>query len=226
LTAWLGLPSADAGISAAHVWSAKLLDPSATLATLLAGPTADPRRSGILTDAGLLALRPTISTRGAWMWEKLFCMPVPPAPANLPPFDPNGPGVTRREKLENQVSQASCQGCHTILDPPGDALEHFDAMGNYRDIDNGKPVDSSGTIGPLMLSFAGIDDLAPQLASSCSVALCFSKEVMSDAFGASSSGNPPFTDQESNHVANAFANSNFSIRELVKAIVQTPSFLR
>jgi hypothetical protein len=53
---------------------------------------------------------------------------------------------------------------------------------------------------------------------------------MMDAFVASGFGRsgqyPFFTPEEANHVANAFANSNFSIRELVKAIVRTPSFLR
>jgi hypothetical protein len=136
------------------------------------------------------------------------------------------PGVTRRQTLENDVKEATCQACHELTDPPGDSLEHFDAMGNYRDVDNGSAVDSSGTISSLMLSFASIDDLAPQLAQACPVALCFGKVLMADAFAVMPNDNLPFTDDEMNHVANAFANSNFSIRELVKAIVSTPSFLR
>ncbi len=108
-------------------------------------------------------------------------------------------------------------------------MEHFDEMGNYRDLDNGKPVDSSGVIDSylLMLAFTSINDLAPALAVACPIAQCFAKVVMSDAFGVPlMSTNAPFTAEEANHVANAFANSNFSIRELVKAIVATPSFLR
>jgi hypothetical protein len=146
---------------------------------------------------------------------------------SVPP--PLTPGQTRREQLASAVTPPSCQACHLVFDPPGFSLEHFDEVGNYRDLDNGQPVDSAGTTHGLtpMLTFTSIDDLAPQLAMSCPVAQCFAKAVMSDAFAVSpTSTNLPFSAEEANHVANAFANSNFSIRELVKAIVGTPSFLR
>jgi hypothetical protein len=229
LTAWLQVSAPDAGVSAAHTWSLKLLDPSATLTTLLAGPTGDPHRIGILTDPQVLTARPGISSRGQWMANSLWCSVIPASPAGLPPLMPPPPGLTRREALQNALSPPQCKGCHNVMDPPGYSLEHFDAMGNYRDLDTGKPVDSSGTLGaPFpMLNFTSIDDLAPQLAVSCPVAQCFAKLVMTDAFAAAAPGSMnPFTAEEANHVANEFANSNFSIRELVKAIVGTPSFLR
>jgi Protein of unknown function (DUF1588) len=222
LTGWLQVAAADAGLSAAHTWSVKLLEPTATLTTLLAGPTSDPRRIGILTDRQLLTARPTISRRGVWMAQNLLCTTIPSAPANIP-IGP-GTGVTRREKLESQVSPPQCQSCHVIMDPPAYSLEHFDDMGAFRNLDNGAPVDSSGTIQSLMLSFDSIDDLAPKLATSCAVAQCFAKAVMSDASTVSLTN--PFSEEEINHVANVFADSNFSIRELVKAIVATPSFMR
>jgi hypothetical protein len=99
-------------------------------------------------------------------------------------------------------------------------------MGNYRDLDNGKPVDSTGTTQSPMLSFTSVDDFAPQLAQNCVVAHCFAQYLLDDTFEVSAGAARPFTEEETNHVANAFADSNFSIRELVKAIVGTPSFLR
>jgi hypothetical protein len=227
LTGWLKGPTASAGLSAPHVWSARLIDPNATLATLLAGPTSDPRRNGILTDQQLLAARPTISTRGTWMSANLWCSLIPAPPPNIPPGGPKIPGATRRQQLESDTKMPLCQGCHASMDPQGYALEHFDELGNYRDVDNGQPVDASGTIQPLAISFGGIDDLAPQLSESCLVAQCFARLMMSDAFGVDAwVANRPFTDDEINHAANVFANSNFSIRALVAAIVTTPSFLR
>ena len=227
LTTWLAFPLADAGPTAAHTWSTKLLDPNATLTTLLAAPTGEPHRIGILTDKQLLTgARSTITRRGLWMVEKLLCGSVPPSPPNIPILPPMS-GVTRREKLESQVGGPNCAPCHVIMDPPGDSLEHFDEMGSYRDLDNGKAVDSSGTIDSLMLGFTSYDDLAPKLATSCTVAQCFSKFLMADAYGTAATSMPlPFTEEELNHVANAFADSDFSVRALVKAIVQTPSFLR
>ncbi len=96
-------------------------------------------------------------------------------------------------------------------------------------MDNGQAVDSAGTVTlpTPMLTFTSIDDLAPQLATSCLVARCFSRSVMIDAYAVPpATATLPFNDQEVDQVATAFANSNFAIRELVKAIVSSPSFLR
>jgi Protein of unknown function (DUF1588)/Protein of unknown function (DUF1585) len=222
LTHWLAAPSGAAPLKAPHTWSMKLLDPNATLSTLLAAPTGEPHRLGILTDKEVLALRPAIPLRGTWMTTHLFCQAVPPPPANVPASDPNVAGVTRREKQENTVSAPTCQACHQLIDPPGDSLEHFDALGNYRELDGGQAVNSAASIAAPPLSFDGFEALAPQLAESCVVAQCFAQQLMADSNGEKLA----FTAQETNHVANAFANSGFSIRELVKAIVTTPTFLR
>jgi hypothetical protein len=231
LTTWLRVPVPNAGLTATFTWGLKLLEPNATLTTLLASPTGDPHRIGILTDPQVLAARSSISERGGWMQENLLCRSIPPPPPTSQHSQlalPAVPGLTRREQLQSALTTAPvCRSCHQVMDPPGFSLEHFDAMGNYQDLDNGKPVDSSGTLFPSTLTFTSIDDLAPQLAVSRTVAQCFVQAVMSHAFGTSpSSTNLPFTPEEADLVAVAFANSNFSIRELVKAIVETPSFLR
>jgi hypothetical protein len=112
-----------------------------------------------------------------------------------------------------------------VFDPIGDSLEHFNAVGEYGTTDAGQPIDSSGAIQSENLSFMSYDDLAPQLAASCSVAHCFSQTWLNDGLATPIGQMPAFSDAELNHVANAFADSNFSIRSLVKAIVTTPSFL-
>ena len=41
---------------------------------------------------------------------------------------------------------ASCNSCHSVIDPLGFALENFDVIGGWRTIDEaGKPIDASGT---------------------------------------------------------------------------------
>src|SRR5258708_25162623 len=84
LTTWVNVPNLDAAPSSAHTWSVKLLDPNATLTTLLAGPTGEPHRIGILTHQQLLVARPTITRRGLWMTRALQCTDVPPSPPNVP----------------------------------------------------------------------------------------------------------------------------------------------
>ncbi len=224
LETWLDAPETFN----ADVWSAKLGAADATLATLLAEPASDAQRIGILTDEELLNQRGLIAQRGAWLNERLFCGAVPLPPANLPASE-QLPDETRRQALTRNVAPAQCAACHVIIDPPGWALEHFDENGLYRELDNGQPVDSSGTftVGQEEFAYESIDDLAPQLAESCEVALCFTRAMLSHTFPARDPATGlPYSEAEVHHVANRFADSGFSIRELVKAIVETPTFLQ
>jgi hypothetical protein len=51
-----------------------------------------------------------------------------------------------RERLAQHRTDPSCNGCHTVIDPLGFALENFDAVGGWRTTDEaGKPIDASGT---------------------------------------------------------------------------------
>ena len=59
-------------------------------------------------------------------------------PGTLPP--------TIRERLAQHRTNPVCGSCHAVIDPPGFALENFDAIGGWRNIDeSGKPVDAVGT---------------------------------------------------------------------------------
>jgi hypothetical protein len=59
-------------------------------------------------------------------------------PGTVPP--------TIRERLAQHRRDPVCGSCHAVIDPPGFALEHFDAIGKWRTIDEaGKPVDAVGT---------------------------------------------------------------------------------
>jgi hypothetical protein len=220
LHAWLQLPGEPA--EAALGWAARLAEPDATLSTLLAGETSEPHRIGILTEPEWLAAHTRITPRGKWMNERLFCNIVPPPPASVPDVGEPSDAVTNRERLEEATSAPACRACHTMLDGPGNSLEHFDELGQYRDQDAGQPVDSSGATVMPDYSFSDYDTLASQLAQSCQVAQCFSSALTGHATAVEFS----LTDAELNHVANVFADSGFSIRELVKAIVSSPGFLR
>ncbi len=49
-----------------------------------------------------------------------------------------------REKVTEMTRNTSCMGCHSIINPLGFALEHYDAIGRWRTEDNHKPVDAAG----------------------------------------------------------------------------------
>lgn len=212
------------------VWAAKLADPDATLATLLSEPTSEPHRLGMLTEPEVLAQHPGISPRGVWMSRKLFCKEVPPPPANIPMLPVQVEGQSRRAALTIHTANPTCAACHQLMDPLAFSLENFDEVGEYRELDNGVAVDASGILSAGLvgneppMAFEGFEDLAPKLAESCAVAQCFSNSVA--GFAGVQSDRIVFTEAEANQIANAFADSGFSVRALVEAIVTNHAFLR
>ena len=55
-------------------------------------------------------------------------------PPNVPAIEPDVRGaMTLRQQLEKHRDQQSCAVCHDKIDPPGFALENFNAIGGWRD---------------------------------------------------------------------------------------------
>jgi hypothetical protein len=48
--------------------------------------------------------------------------------------------------MEQHRADPVCAGCHKVMDPIGFALENFDAVGRWRDTDEEKAIDPSGTL--------------------------------------------------------------------------------
>lgn len=103
-------------------------------------------RGGVMTmTVTTLPLRTSPIKRGAWLLETIF---------NRPPSEPKVAFAIEddakeaelkqsvSERFEAHRNQAACYSCHVLLDPPGFALEHYDAMGQWRDADGSTPVDA------------------------------------------------------------------------------------
>jgi hypothetical protein len=106
-------------------------------------------RAGFVTKVGFLAAHShgangSPPLRGSYVMQRLFCLPVDPPPpgTDTTPPDPTGSALTNREQFEERTSPGDCRGCHAMLNPFGFALEHYDAIGAYRDTDNGQPVNA------------------------------------------------------------------------------------
>jgi hypothetical protein len=111
------------------------------------------QRGGILTQASFLTVtslseRTSPVRRGQWVLARVLADPPPPPPDMVPPLDNTTvpAGATMRERLEAHVGKGACAGCHAVMDPIGFGLENYDAIGAWRDTDNGSPVDASGTL--------------------------------------------------------------------------------
>jgi hypothetical protein len=79
----------------------------------------------------------------------LFNSPPPPPPPNVPTLDQSTGSATPhsvRERMEQHRKDPVCAACHSIIDPPGLALENFDPIGRWRDKDSGQPIDADTTL--------------------------------------------------------------------------------
>src|SRR5690606_13187498 len=63
-----------------------------------------------------------------------------------------------RERLALHREDQSCASCHNLMDPVGFALENFDAVGQWREVENGLEIDVSGGL-PDGSQFHGVDGL-------------------------------------------------------------------
>ena len=98
----------------------------------------DSVRGGLLTQGSILKVTANGTTtspvlRGAWAIENLLGIHVPPPPP-VPAVEPDLTGATTlRQQLDKHRNDASCASCHSKIDPPGFALESFDAIGGWRE---------------------------------------------------------------------------------------------
>ena len=117
---------------------------------------ADNPRGGLLSQASLLTVtsystRTSPVLRGKYVLDNLLASPPPPPPPDVPALkteddQAGGAPLTMRAAMVKHRANPVCAGCHAKMDPIGFALEHFDAVGRWRDADAGQPIDAQSTL--------------------------------------------------------------------------------
>ncbi len=115
---------------------------------------AGTNRSGVLTHASILTLtsnpgRTSPVKRGKWIMENIFGDAPPPPPPGVPTLEETeklSPDATLREQLAKHREDPGCAACHKLMDPLGLGLENFDAIGKWRDKEEGRNIDASGSL--------------------------------------------------------------------------------
>jgi hypothetical protein len=189
------------------------------------------RRAGLLTSAGLMATHANANQsspvfRGKFVREQLMCNTLPPPPNDLviepPELDPS---KTTKEQFEEIGANPSCAGCHTLMNPIGFIFEHYDGVGQWRDQQNGIPIDAIGEVvqtDDIDGEYDGALEFAAALAGSTQVQECVSSQWFRFAY------NRTVTEEDScsvDQLNDVFRSSNFSIRSLLVALTQTNAFL-
>ena len=176
--------------------------------------------------------------RGAWVLRKLLDDPPPPAPPNVPQVARlAGKALTTQERLIAHQEEPQCASCHRRIDPPGLALENFDAVGQWRTEDSYTPLDANGWANPALKktwpievagrfhggpSFVGFEGFRDAVAArEKDFARGFAKALVEYALGRPCGfRDGPLVEAI---VARAAA-KDFAIREFIHALVQSEAF--
>jgi hypothetical protein len=185
----------------------------------------------LLTHAGFLArFAHTNQTspvhRGVVIRTNVLCQQLPPVPEdvdNTPP-DP-APDATTRERFAEHTSNPECAACHVLIDGIGFGFEHYDAVGAFRTMEGTLPVDASGNL--LAVSdipegeFDGAIELSAMLAQSEEVRRCVAQQWFNFGMGRVQGDED---DCSTDQIYERFEASEWNVRELMLAVVETAAF--
>jgi hypothetical protein len=182
------------------------------------------RRGGVLSHPYLLAGFAYTDTsspihRGVFLARNVLGRILNPPPIAVSPLPPEiHPDLTTRDRVDVQTSAAMCVKCHGMINSLGFSLEHFDAVGRFRDIEKGQPINAAGaylTRDGDEVTFNGVQELADFLVHSPEVHAAFGERLFQyftkqpiRAFGA----------DHRDELRARFAESEFSIRRLLVEI--------
>lgn len=188
-------------------------------------PLDPEHRAGVLSHPYLMAgFAYTASSspihRGVFIARSVLGRSLRPPPEAVAPLAPDlHASLTTRERVSLQTKPEACQTCHAMVNPLGFTLEHFDAVGKFRQEEQGKPINATGiyrTRKGETVTFAGVRDLAKFLAGSEETHTAFVQQLFHHlikqpvrAFGS----------QELPNLRQSFEQNQFHIRKLAVEII-------
>ncbi len=186
-------------------------------------------RGGLLRQGSILtvtsyATRTSPVIRGKWILDNILGVPPPPPPPNVPALDEAKAALkkmTMRERLSEHRKNPACSGCHKLMDPVGFSLENFDAVGRWRQAEDGTPVDVSGGL-PDGAKFAGVAGLEKALLTRPELfATTITEKLLTYSLGRGME----FTDAPAvRQIVRQAQKSDFRFSSFIQGIAGSPSF--
>jgi len=189
----------------------------------------DENRRGLLGQGSILTVtsladRTTVVGRGKWILENVLGAPPPPPPPNVPPLAENknsGKVLSLRERMEQHRANPVCASCHARMDPLGFALENFDATGQWRTLEGGKPIDVSAVL-PDGTKFEGPAGLRGMLLSQPEqIATAATEKLLIYALGR---GIEHYDTPAVRKIVREAAGTNYSLQALILGITKSTPF--
>ncbi|HEY0712982.1 MAG TPA: DUF1588 domain-containing protein, partial [Polyangia bacterium] len=221
----------DAGSAKLYGMSGMSGRPAGDLARV---ETKDDKRYGFAGLGGFLAMssfgeRTSPTLRGRWLVATLLCIEPPPPPDNVTDLEATGldPDKNVRAALEDHRTDPSCAGCHSIFDPYGLSLEHFDRVGKYRTAySDGTKIDASAEllasdVFPQGMKFSGLDGLTDVMTKHKHFTECVGENLFMYSLGREVA----LTDRPYLHnVETQWKQGTLSLRRLIQGLVLAETF--
>ncbi|MEM9016079.1 MAG: DUF1588 domain-containing protein [Verrucomicrobiota bacterium] len=85
--------------------------------------------------------------RGVFLTRNIVGLSLKPPPEAIE-FKDNDfpPNLTMREKVTELTRAKACMSCHSMINPLGFSLEHYDAIGRWRAKEQNKPINDDGIL--------------------------------------------------------------------------------
>ncbi len=130
------------------------------------------------------------------------------------------PTATLRERLEQHRAAPVCAACHVIMDPIGFSMENYNAVGQWREEDNGHPIDATGEF-PDGTTFNGAKELATVLQADPKLQACIAEHMYVYAMGRGAESYDHF---HLDRITENYTDAGGGFRDLIKEIVMSESF--
>ena len=184
-------------------------------------------RSGVLTQISFLSLfshpaRSSPTKRGVALNEIFLCEVTPAPPGDVDFSQVNGDAATVKKtvrlRLEAHATDETCASCHSMVDPPGLALERFDSLGEYREFENGERIDVKAEMDGQ--TFEGAAGLGMLLHENPRAPACLVRNMFASGAGRPATGPDKATAQA---LAKDFTAGGYKVPAFLKRLAANPA---
>jgi len=191
------------------------------------------QRPGFLTRAGFLNAyssynRTSPILRGAFITKQVLAVPIgsPPPGAETTPLPTTADLDTNRKQVDQQTSAGACATCHhNFINPPGFAMEAFDAAGAWqtKEKSTGAAIDTSvdAMIDNATVHINGPAELMAAIAASPGAQHSYAEKWVSYAYERASNPTDACT---VNQLAAKLTKNGYTVLSLIADLTQTQSF--